>query len=547
MKKSQKPPESILEAFEKIVDAAESSKLSEEFFFKNRVAIRYITSRLEFTPMQAVLMSLLIDQSDERNISVSKLAKYLGCRNTHILRLTSELEGLEKSHYIRIINGHNSMSYRVPKEVIKALSHDEPFVYEQIRVNDSASFFDYFRRLVNDKGRDELSYAGLREKTIEFLNEIPSSSLCREIKRYKLSDDDKTLFIYLAHLFVDDNNEDVQFYEIERLYDDDEIPVWVRRELRDRSSQLFECGLIENSFEDGMARSDAFKLTEKAKYELLADLDIKAKGKSIKGLIRFESLPKKKMFYNAAEALQIKELEDVLSIRKFAKVQKRLRDAGMRSGFSCLFYGAPGTGKTETVYQLARATRRPILQVDADKIKSCWVGESEKNIKAVFERYRNICRNSRNIPILLFNEADAVLGVRMEGVERAVDKMENSIQNIILQEMEKLEGIMIATTNLTANLDKAFERRFLYKIKFTRPDKESRSKIWKSLVPGLKKSDATRLGARFDLSGGQIENIARRHTVNSVLSGLDRIDLDYLLQLSHAELRSFTSAMHIGY
>ena len=64
-------------------------------------------------------------------------------------------------------------------------------------------------------------------------------------------------------------------------------------------------------------------------------------------------------------------------------------------------------------------------------------------------------------PILLFNEADAIFGIRQEGATRAVDKMENSIQNIILQEMEKLDGILIATTNLTTNLDKAFERRFL--------------------------------------------------------------------------------------
>ena len=104
------------------------------------------------------------------------------------------------------------------------------------------------------------------------------------------------------------------------------------------------------------------------------------------------------------------------------------------------------------------------MRVDVDKIKSCWVGESEKNIKKLFDSYRAKCNNAELAPILLFNEADAVLGIRMEGAQTAVNKMENSIQNIILQEMETLEGIMIATTNLTSNLDKAFERRFLYKI-----------------------------------------------------------------------------------
>ena len=189
--------------------------------------------------------------------------------------------------------------------------------------------------------------------------------------------------------------------------------------------------------------------------------------KSHKGLIKAESLAEKVLTYNATEHDQITELSSILSEKRFNDVQTRLRDAGMRPGFCCIFYGAPGTGKTETVYQLARQTGRDIMRVDVDKIKSCWVGESEKNIKSLFDRYRRICKDSQLAPILLFNEADAVLGVRMEGASHSVDKMENSIQNIILQEMETLDGIMIATTNLTSNLDKAFERRFLYKYVLT--------------------------------------------------------------------------------
>lgn len=226
-----------------------------------------------------------------------------------------------------------------------------------------------------------------------------------------------------------------------------------------------------------MARSDAFKLTDKAKEEFLCELNLNRIGKSDKGLIRADTLSEKDLIYNPSEFEQITRLSSILSEERFIEVQNRLRSAGMRPGFCCIFYGAPGTGKTETVYQLARQTGRDIMRVDVDKIKSCWVGESEKNIKILFDRYRNICKNSKPAPILLFNEADAVLGVRMEGAARAVDKMENSIQNIILQEMETLEGIMIATTNLTTNLDKAFERRFLYKIRFDKPSVEVRSKI----------------------------------------------------------------------
>ena len=114
-----------------------------------------------------------------------------------------------------------------------------------------------------------------------------------------------------------------------------------------------------------------------------------------------------------------------------------------------------------------------------------------------------------------------MLGIRQEGASQAVEKMENAIQNIILQEMEQLDGIMIATTNLTQNLDKAFERRFLYKIEFEKPSTEAKSRIWRSMIPTLDEQTAVTLAARYDFSGGQIENIARKRTIDIILQGAE--------------------------
>lgn len=97
--------------------------------------------------------------------------------------------------------------------------------------------------------------------------------------------------------------------------------------------------------------------------------------------------------------------------------------------------------------------------------------------------------------------------------------MENAIQNIILEEMENLDGILIATTNLSQNLDMAFERRFLYKIKYEKPQPDARKSIWKTMISGLKKKDADTLSTSYDFSGGEIENIARKCTIESILSG----------------------------
>ena len=224
-----------------------------------------------------------------------------------------------------------------------------------------------------------------------------------------------------------------------------------------------------------------------------------------------------------------------------------MKKAGFRCGFTCLFYGAPGTGKTETVLQLARQTGRDILQVDVSKIKSCWVGESEKNIKSLFDSYKDKVKKSEKAPILLFNEADAIIGKRQEGAERAIEKMENSIQNIILQEMENLDGILIATTNLAQNMDKAFERRFLYKIKFEKPTLEARMHIWHEMIPTLSETDIKTLAERYDFSGGQIENIARHYAINGILYGDKAGNIESLMTYCDNERLETKQTRKIGF
>ena len=135
----------------------------------------------------------------------------------------------------------------------------------------------------------------------------------------------------------------------------------------------------------------------------------------------------------------------------------------------------------------------------------------------------------------MFNEADAIIGKRREGADRAVDKMENSIQNIILQEMENLDGILIATTNLTQNMDKAFERRFLYKIAFSRPSVEAKQAIWQSMVSTLGQEEARELARTYEFSGGQIENVARKCVVDKLLYGQEA-DMGMLRRYCEEEL-----------
>ena len=243
----------------------------------------------------------------------------------------------------------------------------------------------------------------------------------------------------------------------------------------------------------------------------------------------YADIHKKKLFFNPAEQQQIQRLKQMLSPKKFHSIQRRLTAQGMRKGVICLLHGVPGTGKTETVLQIARETGRDILQVDIAGLRTKWVGDSLKNIKSVFSTYRGICdAYEEDVPILFFNEADGIFSKRSTRSQQYCDIEENAMQNVILQEMEEFNGILIATTNLACNMDEAFERRFLYKIELKKPERDVKAKIWSSMLKNLSKNDALTLASHFDFSGAQIENIARKRIIDYILSGkyatLDEIE-----------------------
>ena len=125
--------------------------------------------------------------------------------------------------------------------------------------------------------------------------------------------------------------------------------------------------------------------------------------------------------------------------------------------------------------------------------------------------------------------------------------MENSIQNIILQEMEDLDGILIATTNLTTNLDKAFERRFLYKICFEKPSREARASIWRAMLPNLSEGEAKILANDFDFSGGQIENIVRKREIQSIIDSTEPGFNDILAFCSEEVIGNCAGRRRIGF
>ena len=335
----------------------------------------------------------------------------------------------------------------------------------------------------------------------------------------KYSVNEKLILLHLVYEYIDGNNGERANSICETFFDNLSSRAKYLESILKSELDIFKDKLVKLEERSGFFDSSAhIELTPKAISLLLQSKD-KTKKLEFKANftkhIKFNSL-KKEIFLDERIAKDINQLKNVCSSKSFNKIIKDLKKANLPSGIVSIFYGFPGTGKTASVYEIAKLTKRDVLQVDISSIQSKWVGESEKNTKAIFDEYKRACEILKSKPILLFNEADALISKRLD-VTDAVGQMNNTMQNILLEELENFEGIFMATTNLIDNMDDAFSRRFLNKIKFDRPTAKTRAYIWKSKLKDLDDKTYEKLST-YDLSGGQIENVSRKYLINKILN-----------------------------
>ncbi len=267
-------------------------------------------------------------------------------------------------------------------------------------------------------------------------------------------------------------------------------------------------------------------------------------------IVTCRDIKKKELFFSAESQVEIDRLRKLVSREGFRRAAKILADKKRPESIQSLLWGPPGTGKTETVKQLALESGRDIIMFDMARVTHTLWGATEQSYRALFREYAYIAAVSRNVPILLMNEADDILCKRITMVERAIDKSENTVANILLQEIESMNGILIATTNLIDNMDEAFDRRFLFKTQLTKPDAAARAKIWKSSIPELSDADAVFLAESFEMSGAQISNVVARRDLAELYFDGDRGTAyirNLCLEELSAEKRSGNAHPRIGY
>ena len=214
-----------------------------------------------------------------------------------------------------------------------------------------------------------------------------------------------------------------------------------------------------------------------------------------------------------------------------------LHDWGLRHrlqpGFTCLFYGAPGTGKTLSACLVGKHCGADVYKVDLSLIVSKYIGETEKNLARVFD----LAEHKRWI--LFFDEADALFGKRTR-VDDARDRFANQEVSFLLQRIEEFHGVVILASNLKANIDDAFLRRFHAVVQFPVPRAPERTRLWREAFSSKSRLEArvdlARIAERHEMTGGAIMNVVRYASLLALSRGKPTILLDDLEEGIRREL-----------
>lgn len=395
---------------------------------------------------------------------------------------------------------------------------------------------------------EKLSFIKLNSYNLELKNQIKEfekyikerlklskfyNVLADIFKENKLNYKEQILFLALLreeYALTNENSSSREFNFLLSLISENDLDKRANKKLLEEGSKLIDLDLIEYDeyLQDFGELARSFFISDKI-LQRIVNFEPKQNKK-----IKLESVLKEQDIFELIEPntdindiimpKQTKELLDTILKQQDKKVLERLTKWGIKTGkdieAKIIFYGPAGTGKTMSALSLAKSMKKSVLSFDCSKILSKWVGESEQNVRKIFDTYKNITQTCKQNPILLLNEADQFLSTRIESSSGS-DKMHNQMQNIFLEQIEKFNGVIIATTNFLESLDSAFSRRFDYKIEFKKPDFEDRLKIWKKFLPKNAEFDKEfdeKILANYELSGAQILMVVKNTALKAAVS-----------------------------
>lgn len=546
----------LLESIGKIYEESKDCKLEPAFFETVENDLNVLSDYFGISNTQSLLVAMVFSLNYKGDtVDFNDLTEYFDCNPMKLLEYSSDFENLyskgifikEKSRH-RIKLALSNDQFTINEKVTEAILNNMPLPkLGDEEVGDVFEFLENIYKIGERRDGDEISTNELLLQSIQLVNSNLHFPLIKMVNDYNFKPEDIYIYLYLIWKTICGNELVDLNTMVEGVFDKPTRRIQYVQKIMSNENTLIRNGLIE-IVEARFLNDTGIKLSDKS-CKLIEECGVKLltkKKTDQNNTIAPNQIFTKYLFYNDAEAKQLSVLKQILQDENFRATQQRLAAKGLPNGITALLHGFPGTGKTETVLQIAKETNREIIKVDISQSKSMWFGESEKIIKRIFTNYKSYAKDCELKPILLFNEADAIFGKRKDIGNSNIDQTENTIQNILLEELESFDGIFLATTNLVKNLDTAFERRFLFKIEFHKPENSIKSKIWNSKLPTLTENECNTLANRFDFSGGQIDNIIRKNEIYEILHGIT-VDFNSIVEFCNSELLLKNKSFKVGF
>jgi Cdc6-like AAA superfamily ATPase len=505
---------------------------------------------LSFTEAWVFSAVFVCNIETDSDVGINELADAFGCKKIEAVKLLPTLYVLEEKGLLMSADttiGRRSVKQQYSSNLRFWVAN--PYfnlvvlgrTQEELVFPDEIQFLEYIYELGTQLKSFRISQNFLFSEIENVMETNKELSIVKEFRAIDLSKEE--LIVLLLAMFSHVQEKGLNLDEL-GLMAQRKIreKVKLKTELRNGSVRLIKEKFLrlvnEEFFDETRVLLDVKgrELLNRIEPGLGSELKPTFNGFELLKLILPEATRPVALVYGSELQLNYERLLKLCSTQTFHSIHQRLTEKGMKGGLTVLLSGPPGTGKTEMVKQLARRNGLPLVQVEMSAIKGGMVGDSEKNIRSIFQQYGQIKTSEKETPILLLNEADALLGKRNPNLgtsNQAVMQMLNTMQNILLQEMEDFDGILIATTNNEQAFDPAFSRRFLHKMTIGLPDAQTREILWQKKFPMLTSKEVQEL-ADYAITGAEIENIAIRMMQLEILEGTEP-SLSTILQLINTE------------
>lgn len=510
----------------KFIEYVIAESISDSFDKETILATPEVQGLLKFFNInydELVVLALLIEGGiRQEEQGVDSFMEHFGGSISSLKNINDALQGLISKGYV-IANTKNRLSKTLIKQTFQA---DEK-VYEALLTNDTnilksipaENFIELLKLIQEHIDRRCEGYFDAETLIRLVEKEISSAKKCTQlewINKFNLNISEKVLFLCAAiNYYMNESQIDLEYY-IKQIEDNFRKQKAIRDKIFNKTSSLITNDLVIKE-DDGFVFDEFIGLTQKSIKALFEKEKKREKKQSFTTgtIINPEEIIDEKLFYNDTEWKQINTIEKVLSQDKHQLVVKQLEENGLGKGIVILFNGFSGTGKTATAKRLAKTSNRSMFCVDVEKVVEKWMGDSEKNVKKIFEEYYAFSKECELTPILFFNE-DSIFSKRIT-VSQSTDRSHNSMQNILLEQMENFKGIAIVTSNNADKLDAAFERRFLYKVEFEKPTKTTQLLLLQNNFPHLPGEIIQSAIDNYSFTGGQIYNIRKKYIMQCLL------------------------------